>query len=238
MYLNPTRGATATGFLPETAAGRRAQGIGPMSLTEEDPREAIWNRCFKTELLELTQARLREVGCDKMSKMDALAGHLLEAEVFEIYCEATGSSLETMDEEDYDTFRSLVALAHRETKSLRERRAGATRGSRALLLAQGASAAQQRQVMEGSGDLLVLGLRIPKQPKAKKKRWASRGAKARMNTSKDSRAQQEEAERQRWVLRLVKLLRNADLPIVAKVRDSINPERALQETRAEARYVT
>ena len=205
-----------------------------MTLLEKDHREELWERCFG-ELLDSTQARLQEAGCTRMSKIDALAGHLPEAELFKVYCEATSTSLATMVEEDYDVFRSLVLLGHRETKSLRERRAQATLGSRAVWTAQAATSARVQRDMEGSSDMVVMGLRVPRQPKSKKKRWASRGAKAKMNTSKDSRAQQEEAERQRWVLRLVKLLRDTSLPIVAKVRDSINPERALHRASGDAR---
>ena len=126
MDCFPTRGAAAAGFAPESAAKQRAQGFGPMTLLEKDHREELWERCFG-ELLDSTQARLQEAGCTRMSKMDALAGHLPQAELFEVYCEATSTSLATMEEEDYDVFRSWVLLAHRETNSLREPGARHTR---------------------------------------------------------------------------------------------------------------
>ena len=77
MDCNPTRGAAATGFVPDSAAKQRAQGFGPTTLLVKDPREELWERCFG-ELPETTQARLQEAGCAKMSKIDALARHMAE----------------------------------------------------------------------------------------------------------------------------------------------------------------
>ena len=37
-----------------------------------------------------------------MYKIDALAGHMAEPELLKVYCEATSTTSETMEEEDYD----------------------------------------------------------------------------------------------------------------------------------------